>query len=259
MEIRYYACDTTHQTGEFCRRKKSSYYFFSYFSTPFVYESNGMLKYGNAGDFLITPPDSFIYHGPQSNEDFFVNDWIYVKGDDLSTLLKEYPLPYNKAFHIGDKNHLKNCIRKIQKELPLKQKGYDSLISCYLTESIIKLHRLYQNQKSTNLAMSRIESAKELILQNVTKDWTLNEMAELSGYSASHFSSLYTQRFGQSPKADLLDHRIQLAKQMLYYGEQSISQIAKQCGFQSIYYFSKYFKESVGISPSDYVKQVSSP
>lgn len=104
--------------------------------------------------------------------------------------------------------------------------------------------------------MSRIESAKELILQNVSKDWTLQEMADLSGYSASHFSSLYVQRFGLSPKADLLDHRIQLAKQMLYYGELSITEISKQCGFQSIYYFSKYFKETVGTSPSEYVKRV---
>lgn len=259
MEIKYCDCDTSHQIGEFCRRKTSSRYFLGCFSTPFMYESKGRLRTGNPGDFLINPPGSIIYHGPQSDDKAFVNDWIYVSGDDFTALLEEYPLPYNKAFHLGNKNHLKNCIKKIQKELPLKQKGYESLISFYLTETIIQIHRLYQHQKQSNVSMSRIESTKELILQNVSKDWTLQEMAELSGYSASHFSSLYVQRFGLSPKADLLDHRIQLAKQMLYYSELSITEISKQCGFQSIYYFSKYFKESVGMSPSEYVKRVSSP
>ena len=105
--------------------------------------------------------------------------------------------------------------------------------------------------------MSRIESTKELISQNLSKDWTLQEMAELSGYSVSHFSSLYVQRFGLSPKADLIQSRIQLARQLLYYSGLSITEISKQCGFQSIYYFSKYFKETVGMSPSEYMKQMS--
>lgn len=105
--------------------------------------------------------------------------------------------------------------------------------------------------------MSRIEATKELISQNLSKDWTLQEMAKLSGYSVSHFSSLYVQRFGLSPKADLIQSRIQLARQLLYYSELSITEISKQCGFQSIYYFSKCFKETVGMSPSEYVKQMS--
>ena len=215
------------------------------------------MQTGNPGDFLINPPGSIVYHGPQSDDECFINDWIYVKGDDITSLLEQYPIPYNKAFHIGNKNHLKNCIKKIQKEFPLKQTGYENLISCYLTETIIHIHRLYQHQKHSNVSISRIESTKELISQNLSKTWTLQEMAELSGYSVSHFSSLYVQRFGLSPKADLIDSRIQLAKQMLYYSELSITEISKQCGFQSIYYFSKYFKEAVGMSPSEYVKRVS--
>lgn len=256
MEIRYFGCDTSHQIGEFCKRKTSTYYFIACFSTPFIYESKGRLRTGNTGDFLITPPGSIVYHGPQSDNECFINDWIYVKGDDLTSLLEQYPIPFNKAFYIGNKNYLKNCIKKIQKEFPLKPTGYENLISCYLTEAIIHIHRLYQHQKQSNVSMSRIESIKEMVSQDLSKNWTLQEMAELSGYSVSHFSTLYAQRFGLSPKADLIDSRIQLAKQMLYYSEYSITEIARQCGFQNIYYFSNHFKNVTGMSPSEYTKHI---
>lgn len=258
MVVRACGYDTSHQIGEFCKRKISSCYFISCFVTSFVYESKDRLLTGKPGDILVIPPGNNIYHGPQNEKDTFVNDWIFVNGEDFSDILEQYPLPNNKAFPIGDANLLKSCIKRVQKERILKQTGYKNLISCYLTETIIRIHRLYHSQKRSDISMSHIESTKDLISQNLSKDWTLREMAELSGYSVSHFSSLYAQRFGLSPKADLIASRIQLAKQLLYYSGLSITEISKQCGFQSIYYFSKYFKEVVGISPSEYMKQINS-
>lgn len=255
MEIVCCGCDTTHQIGEFCKRMIVPYYFIGCFSTPFKYESDGKLCTGCPGDILITPPGSAIYHGPQSGSEMFVNDWMYVYGDDFSEILEKYPLPYNCAFSVGNQRFLKNCIEKITKELTLQQTGYNELISCCLTETVINLHRLNHSRKQSDVSVSRIESAKEFIVQNLSKEWTLKEMAELCGYSQAHFSLLYVKRFGLSPKADLIKSRIQLAKQLLYYGELSVADVSKQCGFQTIYYFSTMFKKNVGMSPTEYKKQ----
>ncbi len=227
MEIVCCGCNTTHQIGEFCKRMIVPYYFIGCFSTPFKYESEGKLCSGMPGDILITPPGSAIYHGPQSEDEMFVNDWMYVYGDDFSEILEKYPLPYNSAFSIGLQNHLKNCIEKILKELTLKQKGYGELVSCFLTETVVTMHRLQSLRKQSDVAVSRIESAKELVARDLSREWTLREMAELSGYSEAHFSSLYVKRFGLSPKADLIRSRIQLAKQLLYYGKLPVADFAE--------------------------------
>lgn len=256
MEVLFYGTDFPHEKGVFCVRETFHFYFISCFSTPFLYEANNKFYQGNAGELLIMPPGTAIYHGPQSKDEAFVNDWIYVRGDDFCDLLKKYPLPEQKAFSIGDAQFLKNRIKKVQEELLLKSDGYEEIISCYLTETIIDMYRRFHRYNHAHPdSMYRIETARECFLQNPKQDWTLEKMAALSGYSVSRFSALYFQRFGVSPKADLLTNRIELAKQLILYSGFSIAEISERCGFKSIYYFSKYFKAAVGIPPSEYAKR----
>lgn len=259
MEVLFCGTDFPHEKGVFCARETFRFYFIGCFSTPFLYESEGKLFQGNAGELLIMPPDTVIYHGPQSKEEAFKNDWIYIKGDDFCDLLKKYPLPEQKSFSIGDTQFLKNRIKKIQEELLLKRDGYEELISCYLTETIIGMYRRFHRYNHSHPdSMYRIEAARECFLQSPREDWTLEKMAALGGYSVSRFSALYVQRFGVSPKADLLANRIELAKQLILYSGFSIAEISEHCGFKSIYYFSKYFKSVVGVPPSEYVERKNS-
>lgn len=256
MKILYCEIDFPHEKGEFCPRNIFDYYFIGCFSTPFLYEIDQKFLQGNPGDLLIMPPGTMVYHGPQSSKEAFVNDWLYVTGNDFIDLLEKYPLPENTAFHISEPLLLKNCIKKIKEESLLKYTGYEEIISCCLTETIIEMHRLYQRNQSDQSPLFRLEAAREAFLRHPERDWSLQDMATLCDYSVSRFSALYMEHFGCSPKADLLAYRIELSRQMLHYSELSITEIAERCGFKSIYYFSRYFKEKEGISPSEYVTSV---
>jgi len=256
MYIKDCGYDFPHKKGEFCtRRNTTDFYFISCFSTPFLYESEKELKYGNAGDLLLMPPGIDVYHGPLSEEEAFINDWIYVSGEDLEKLFAQYPLPQNIATPIGNPHYLKGQIRKIKEEQLLKRPGYEEIISYTVAETIICLHRMYIKEQHTDSAVARLEAAREIFLRNPQKDWSLQEMAAASGYSVSRFSALYCSQFGRSPKADLLTSRIEQAKQLLSYSELSVTEIAERCGFKSLYYFSKYFKKITGMPPNEYRKR----
>jgi transcriptional regulator GlxA family with amidase domain len=84
------------------------------------------------------------------------------------------------------------------------------------------------------------------------RQWTLEELAKLYGYSTSRFSALYTEIFGISPINDILENRLNTAKRLLALKTYSVGQIAELCGFSSIHYFSKFFKSHTGKSPSEY-------
>ena len=116
---------------------------------------------------------------------------------------------------------------------------------------VIDLYRLY-NRSLEQTSEIRIVTARETILSAPEHPWTLEEMAQLTGYSASRFCALYAARFCCSPKAELLEARLSMAKKMLTYSDLSVSAIASACGFQSLYYFSKYFRQRLGVSPSQY-------
>lgn len=254
MQVLYCGYDYPHEKGEFCTRNKFPFYVISCFSTPFLYETEGELRQGNPGDMVIIPPGSSVYHGPRSTAESFVNDWIYVKGEDFAQLLEAYPVPLEVAFPVGSPNFLKNCIHKVMDELLRKQRGYEEIITGCIKETIIEMHRFYQQQQDFDPPAFRIGAVRELFLKHPEKNWSLQEMAQLGGYSVSRFSALYFQKYGLSPKAELLVVRMELAKQLLSYSELSVTEISERCGFKSIYYFSKYFKKTVGMAPSEYAE-----
>lgn len=251
MRADHYGVAFPHAKGEYCFRKVFQHYLISCFSTPFLYEKDNELVKGEAEDILIMTPGTVVYHGPVESTEIFVNDWIYVWGDDLGQLLERYPLPLNTAFSIGNHNVVKNCIEKIRDEQLLKHFGFEEKINCTIIETIIDIYRLYQRMHHS-VYESRLESAREIFMRHPEKDWTLSEMAALCGYSVSRFSALYVRHFGCSPKADIIAARMEQAKHMLHYSGFSVTEISEKCGFRSVYYFSKYFKETVGMPPTQY-------
>ena len=253
MEFLLYGTDFNHKVGEFSNRKKSPSWFISQFLTDFVYEKNGKLLKGNAGDYLIIRKGEEIYHGPTDELTCgFVNDWVFLDGDDFTWLITEYRLPIGVAFSVKGNNSFKNVINKIHKELSFCSVGYKQKCNNVITDFVIDLYRDYISNGKT--ADDRLEYARGEIISNYAKNWTLSEMAKLSGYSVSRFSALYKEKFKTSPVNDLIYERIEKAKKLLLYGNLSVSECSDMVGFSTIYYFSKFFKQKEGVSPSEYLK-----
>lgn len=254
MDAVFYDIATTHLPGQFCKRVYSSSYFITYFETPVLYESGNALLPCPAGSMLIIEPQHPIYHGPAETEiEGFVNDWCYLRGSELEELLEKYPLPRNRPFSVGNQNPLRRYIEKVRKEKSLLSVGYQDQILFLTGQLFVETYRLFLGNHPDSRANRRIENARESIMLEPEKQWTLAEMARLSGYSPSRFSDLYKQAFGITPKQDLLNARLRLAAHMLKYTSASVTEVSAACGFQSIYYFSRYFKAEMGISPSEYL------
>ena len=83
---------------------------------------------------------------------------------------------------------------------------------------------------------------------------TNDSLAKLCGISTVHFRKTFENVYGISPINYLADIRIQKAKEMLKNDYNSVSQIAENVGYNSIYHFSKMFKTYTGISPVEYSK-----
>lgn len=248
MEFVFGDCHTPHPVGNFCARILSEYYFVSYFETPYQYERDGILHTGNAGDVLIQPPGSVIYHGWKDGG--FINTWIYLSGETLEDLLHIYPLPLNIPIPVGHENVLERFVQQATAENLVRAAGWEDLLRALSTQLVIDLFRLYQRPGE-----DRLERLRKDILCAPQENWQLDEMARRCGYSVSRFCAVYKGRFASSPKQDILQARLQLAQKMLRYTSRPISEIAEECGFVYTPYFSKYFKRVIGLSPKDYRKQ----
>lgn len=81
---------------------------------------------------------------------------------------------------------------------------------------------------------------------------TVQQLAGISGYSVSHFSRAFSKAYGISPLTYINDLRIARAKTMLREELFTLAEIAEACGFANAYYFSRVFKQSVGVPPGKY-------
>jgi len=113
---------------------------------------------------------------------------------------------------------------------------------------------LYELIKSdiTEQYSSSIDKAIKFIKNNYNQKLTVEQLAEESGYSPSHFNSEFVRLVGKSPIRYLNEIRIERAKELLRTGLFSIGEIADSCGFENTYYFSNVFKKYTGVSPSKF-------
>lgn len=256
MDFIVYAADFGHKKGEFSRRTARPQYFLSYFRTDYIYEINGELVRGNEGDFMIIAPGEIVYHGPTPEAvEGFRNDWMYLTGSDFGELLSKYPLPLGVPFAVKRSVYLSRTIDRIHKEKSFMLIGYKEKCDMIMTEMIIDLYRDYVNTGGGGL-VDKIDFVRGEIMRDFARPHTLSDMARLSGYSESRFSALYKETYGVSPISDLINKRIEEAELLIRYGNLSLAEIAERVGFNSLYYFSKYFKKKLGKSPSEYKKTI---
>lgn len=77
-----------------------------------------------------------------------------------------------------------------------------------------------------------------------------------TAFSVSAFSKKVKKHFGKTPTQLLQERTILEAKKQLHLTNQSVKEIASNLGFEDEFYFSRYFKNAVGISPTFYRDQV---
>lgn len=92
--------------------------------------------------------------------------------------------------------------------------------------------------------------ALALLHGKIDRDWTTEALAHEVSMSRSTFSERFTSLVGMPPIRYLTHWRLQLAKERLRDGRQSIAQIAHMVGYESEGSFNRAFKREFGEPPA---------
>ena len=91
------------------------------------------------------------------------------------------------------------------------------------------------------------------------RDWNIDDMARFVGISRSHMQRLYKQFFGTSCIEDIIESRMNRAKQLLTYTDLRIQEIAMQCGYNNESHFMRQFKIRCGMTAVQYWLKTKKP
>lgn len=129
----------------------------------------------------------------------------------------------------------------------------------YLTEGVSALSSLlksceqYYLQHEMKYYRKEIEKALQIINHALNdSDLSLRYICDQIGLSEAYFSTLFHQEMKMPFIKYLANARIERAKYLLEHTECKIFDIALQAGFRDDAYFSRVFKKSTGVSPSEW-------
>ncbi len=82
-------------------------------------------------------------------------------------------------------------------------------------------------------------------------DYTVTEIAKKLGKNPSYINTVFKKVYGNTIKQTLSDYRLKEAQKLLRRSNLKIIDIAAECGYSDIFYFSKRYKAKFGYPPSE--------
>ena len=93
-------------------------------------------------------------------------------------------------------------------------------------------------------------AVREKIMRQPLLNWSFEDEARRLSVSYSHFRRLFREVAGCAPNQFLIEARLSYAERLLENGVLPVAEVARRCGFNDEFYFSRLFKKHRMISPS---------
>lgn len=114
------------------------------------------------------------------------------------------------------------------------------------------------SHKKSDPSMERCRLMISYIMEHFAEKVGLQDIADAASISPRECSRCFQKNFGASPVEYLNEHRIRMASKMLAQGADSVTDISENCGFSSVSYFGKLFRETMGCTPKEYRRKIES-
>lgn len=147
-------------------------------------------------------------------------------------------------------------LQTIKDELFQQEIGYTTRVNHLIDELLIFIVR--QSTRQSNLRRDfpqTFTKLDETLRQNLSHQWTVEEMAALIGLGTTAFSEKVKNYTGFSPLNYLINIRISEAIKLLRKQELNVTNIALETGFYSSQHFSTTFKKLTGYTPVEFRKK----
>lgn len=144
---------------------------------------------------------------------------------------------------------LPNVIPRLQRGLT---SGSDDEFESFAFEVFDWVSKASQGTTLTKGNSVRMQRVKRFIEQNAFEDISLADISAIVGLNPFVCVRQFKHATGMSPYAYLLDCRAKEARQLLQTSKISVEEVANRTGFRDQAYFSRFFKRSTGLTPSEY-------
>ena len=195
------------------------------------------------GNFVIFPP-KYHYQFAGNPPTYYLS--IHFTGSYADRFLTEcgfnnLPCIIDSEFSVEMHNKCKKLIDTFLSNEPLAIQ----LCASILQEIILYIAKIELDKVNT----SPLKASLKYIHSFYTNKIDIPNLAKIENLSYSRYVTKFKKQTGKSPNEYIIDLRLQLAKNLLESTVMSIKQISERIGYTDQYFFSRLFKNHMGMSP----------
>jgi len=184
----------------------------------------------------------------QSNRTAMESICVGVSGSGLETLSGTWN---------DTAGQLRYPLEELRNELNGKKTACECIAHGLLGQIVGLCRRVIQDSEKSEskLRTKKVDAALHMIRKSEGKI-SVETLSETLYLSKDYLRYLVKKNTGESPINHIIRARMQKACHLLETSELAVSQIADRCGFNDVYYFSKFFKQHARFSPSAYRRKL---
>lgn len=211
---------------------------------------NGVKKKVEKGDvFFIFPACSYQIVG----EDEFSYAYISFMGLRANVLMERFSI--NKQNFVF--TNVDNACELFLKTLSFTQNVLDIASESLILKILSIIGKNSVDNKIENNNTDKLLMIKKFIDDNFSNsELNLKRVAKEFSYNPKYVSTVFKRQFKVGLSEYISIVRINQACILMDKRFSSVSDVAYLCGFTDSAYFSRVFKDRIGISPKEYVKRV---
>lgn len=122
-----------------------------------------------------------------------------------------------------------------------------------LVSELCRLLNRFESKSSRSMA--RVQTLFNEVESQLHLSWTVKAMAQKCYISEEQFNRISKSLFGLSPRAKLIQLRMDKAADLLNYNDWTVTMIAHRLGYKDPYNFTHRFTKYFGCSPSHFRKR----
>jgi AraC-like DNA-binding protein len=205
-----------------------------------------------AGSVLLLFPGVWHRYRPLREVGWTVY-WVGFQGEDAQRMHeRKFIRPEEPLLRTGLDDAILHPFLLLLDRVRLQPVGFHQMIAANTLEVLSAALSAVRTRQTDRRVDTLVHQAKLLLEEQTEEPPIIEDVAALLGLSRGHLFRVFKEYTGLSPYQYHLQTKLLRAKEMLHGSEQSIKQIAGKLKFQSVYHFSKLFRNKTGMSPSQW-------
>lgn len=212
------------------------------------------------GEVVILPKGKAHSYGSDKNNPWTIY-WIHFVGSMAAYFAEGLEKPF--LISAGQDSRIEDRLALFEDIYTTLKNGYSKINLDYSVTVMFHFLGSMKFMSAFRISLSGRQSQRDVVedaihfmRENIQRQIKLEEIAQYTNYSVSHFSILFREKTGYSPLNYFNQLRIQAACHHLDFTDLKINQIAMMTGFDDQFYFSRLFSKTMGCSPVSYRKRV---